>query len=170
LKFFSGKRGLAISYASLFAFFLFFSIPIGSVYLTLKNAEIFSKLNQIISNKPANTANASGQFSIAFLFIFLMVVLTGFMYLLTAKSREFAFRFFTIIFGCYTIVAFGYKVIVTAALTNAVSKLDSGILKDQAPAVVKTFTSNFIIFGVIGALLSILSLIVGLIGRSAKEL
>ena len=169
MRFYSGKRGLAVAYASFFSFFLFFSIPIGGVYFTIRNGNTFAKLGEIISNKPAEVSHAAGQFKLAFLFVLLMVILTGLMYLLTAKSREMAFRFLTIIFGSYTIIALGYKVIVSAAMTTAISKLDPGPLKEQAPAVAKAFTNNFVIFGVAGALLSLASLIIGLTGKSKKE-
>jgi hypothetical protein len=169
LKFFSGKRGLAIAYASFFAFFLFFSIPIGGVFLTLRSGDTFSKLGEIMSNKPTDVSHAAGQFRIAFLFILFMILLTGFMYILVAKSRDLAFRFFTIIFGSYTIIALGYKVIVSAALTTAISKLDSGPLKTEAPNIAKVFINNFVYFGIVGALLSVISLIIGLTGKTEKE-
>jgi len=169
LKFFTDKRGLAITYAIFSAFFLFFSIPIGAVFLTFRNGETFSKLNEIIGNQPANLNHAETQFRLAFYFVILMVVLTGFMYLLTAKSRSSAFRFLTIIFGSYTIISFGYKVIVGTALTTAISKLESGPLKVSAPAIAKSFTNNFLVFGLTGALLSILSLLLGLLGNERRE-
>jgi hypothetical protein len=169
LKFFAGKRGLAITYASFFAFFLFFSIPIGGIFYTLNDGDTFTKLTQIMGSSPAEINHAAGQFRLAFYFIIFMAALTGFMYLLTAKSRALAFRFFTIIFGSYTIVAFGYKVIVSSALTTAINKLEDGPLKDGAPAVAKSFTDNFLILGIAGAALSVISLIIGLLGKDIKE-
>ena len=169
MKLFTDKRGLAITYAIFSSFFLFFSIPIGAVYLTFRNSDTFSKLNQIVGNRPADINHAQTQFKLAFYFIILMVVLTVFMYLLTAKSQSIAFRFLTIIFGSYTIISLGYKVIVGTALTSAISKLESGPIKDSAPAVAKAFTNNFIVFGLIGALLSVLTLILGLLGNEKRE-
>ena len=169
MKLFTDKRGLAITYAIFSAFFLFFSIPIGAIYLTFRNGETFSKLNQIVGNKPAEITHAQTQFRLAFYFIILMVFLTGLMYLLTAKSRSSAFRFLTIIFGSYTIISLGYKVIVGTALTTAISKLESGTLKESAPAIAKSFTNNFLVFGLTGALLSVVTLLLGLFGNERRE-
>ncbi|MEN9736083.1 MAG: hypothetical protein RL129_793 [Actinomycetota bacterium] len=70
-----------------------------------------------------------------------MCLLTGFMYALTAKSRELAFRFFSITFP----------------------------LKVAAPAVAKSFENNFLLFGLAGAILSTLALLIGLLGKGQKE-
>lgn len=169
MKFYNGKRGLAIAYAGLFSFFLFFSLPIGGVFLTLNDGETFTKLNQIISNKPSEISGAAGQFQLVFYFIIFMVLLTGFMYLLTAKSRELAFRFFSITFGIYTVAAFGFKVMITSAMTISIEKLAEGQLKAEAPTVVKSFVNNFLLFGMAGAILSTIALLLGLLGRGNKE-
>jgi hypothetical protein len=169
LKFFNGKKGLAVTYGTFFAFFLFFSIPIGGIFYTLNDGDTFTKLTQIMGSAPTEINHAAGQFRMAFYFIIFMALLTGFMYLLTAKSRAFAFRFFTIIFGTYTIIAFGYKVIVGAALNTAIAKLDAGALKEGAPAIAKSFTNNFLILGVAGAALSMIALVIGLLGKEERE-
>lgn len=91
------------------------------------------------------------------------------MFTLVAKSREYAFRFFTIAFGLYTIAAFGYKVIISSAMTVAIDKLSDGPLKDNGPAVAKSFANNFLIFGLAGAVLSTLALLIGLLGKGQKE-
>ena len=91
------------------------------------------------------------------------------MFTLVAKSRESAFRFFSIVFGIYTIAAFGYKVIISSAMTVAISKLADGPLKDEAPAIAKSFANNFLLFGIAGAVLSTLALIFGLLGKTQKE-
>lgn len=91
------------------------------------------------------------------------------MYLLTAKSRELAFRFFSITFGIYTVAAFGFKVIITSAMTISIEKLAEGQLKAEAPTVVKSFVNNFLLFGMAGAILSTIALLLGLLGRGNKE-
>ena len=170
LKLFTNKRGLAITYGAFFCFFGFFSIPIGGVFLTIGNKDNFAKLGQIVSNKPINNLDgAIGQFRLFFTFILLMILLTGFMYMLTAKSKELAFRFFAIAFGTYTVVAFGYKVIITAAMAAAIKKITDPNLMSAAPAIVKNFEGKFVLFGVIGAGLSLFFLLAGLLTKSNKE-
>ena len=147
MKLFTNKRGLAITYGAFFCFFGFFSIPIGGVFLTIGNKDNFAKLGQIVSNKPINNLDgAIGQFRLFFTFILLMILLTGFMYMLTAKSKELAFRFFAIAFGTYTVVAFGYKVIITAAMAAAIKKITDPNLMSAAPAIVKNFEGKFVLF------------------------
>lgn len=169
MKFYNGKRGLAITYAGFFSFFLFFSLPIGGVFYTLNDGDTFQKLNQIISNKPDEISNAASQFRLVFYFIVFMCLLTAFMFVLTAKSQELAFRFFSITFGIYTIAAFGFKVILTSALTAEVNKLSESPLKAEGPKVIKAFVNNFLIFGITGAALSTIALLIGLLGRGSKE-
>ena len=91
------------------------------------------------------------------------------MFVLTAKSQELAFRFFSITFGIYTIAAFGFKVILTSALTAEVNKLSESPLKAEGPKVIKAFVNNFLIFGITGAALSTIALLIGLLGRGSKE-
>ena len=170
MKLFTNKRGLAITYGAFFCFFGFFSIPVGGVFLTIGNKENFAKLGQIVSNKPnTNIDGAIGQFRLFFTFILLMILLTGFMYMLTAKSKELAFRFFAISFGTYTVVAFGYKVIITAAMDAAIKKITDSDLMTLAPAIAKNFESKFVLFGVIGAGLSLFFLLAGLLTKTNKE-
>jgi flagellar biosynthesis protein FlhB len=170
LKFFQDKKGLATTYAGFFWFFLFFSVPIGGIYYTLSDGDTFPKLSQIVSKKAITDIDAAAnQFTIAFFFILFMCLLTGFMYALTAKSRELAFRFFSITFGVYTVIAFGYKVIITSAMNAAIANLEDGPLKVAAPAVAKSFENNFLLFGLAGAILSTLALLIGLLGKGQKE-
>ena len=91
------------------------------------------------------------------------------MYALTAKSRELTFRFFSIVLGIYTFVALGYKVIITAALNSAITKISDSTLKAEAPAIAKAFENKFVLFGVSGVVLSLLFLIIGLRGGRTTE-
>ena len=91
------------------------------------------------------------------------------MFLLTAKSREIAFRFLSISFGIYTVAALGFKVILAAALTSEASKISNEAFKADAPVAIKAFVNNYLIFGIIGAVLSSVALIIGLIPGRKKE-
>lgn len=170
MKFYANKKGLAITYAAFFCFFGVFSIPVGGVFLIINDKNTFAKLSEIVSNKPlTNIEGAISQFRIAFFFIILMCLLTGFMYSLTAKSRELTFRFFSVALGIYTFVALGYKVIISAALKSTISKISDPVLKAQAPMIAKTFENKFVIFGITGVVLSLLFLLIGLLGKRSKE-
>ena len=140
------------------------------MFLTIGDKNTFAKLSEIVSNKPlTNIEGAISQFRIAFFFILFMCLLTGLMYALTAKSRELTFRFFSIVLGIYTFVALGYKVIITAALNSAITKISDSTLKTEAPAIAKAFENKFVLFGVSGVVLSLLFLIIGLRGGRTKE-
>ena len=63
----------------------------------------------------------------------------------------------------------GFKVILAAALTSEASKISNEALKADAPVAIKAFVNNYLIFGIIGAVLSSVAFIIGLIPGRKKE-